>query len=50
MQDNYFLEFINHNCKAEKDSVFEELRELDNDIELVLYKLAFKTYNGFDKI
>ncbi|EAK5229906.1 Eco47II family restriction endonuclease [Campylobacter jejuni] len=38
------------NCKAEKDSVFEELEELDNDIQLALYKLAFKTYNGFDKI
>ncbi|HEF1031760.1 TPA: Eco47II family restriction endonuclease [Campylobacter coli] len=38
------------NCKVEKDSAFEELKELDSDIQLALYKLAFKTYDGFDQI
>ena len=31
-----------------KDSVIEELLELDNDILTALYRLAFSTYEGFD--
>ncbi|UWD34828.1 Eco47II family restriction endonuclease [Mycoplasma cottewii] len=38
----------NDNIKVEKDSVFEELKEIDNDIVISLYKLAFATYEGFD--
>lgn len=34
--------------KAEEDTVFNELMKLDNNILLALYKLAFKTYEGFE--
>lgn len=34
-------------CKAEKDTVLEELELIDSDIEKALFKLAFKTYSGF---
>lgn len=37
----------NKSLKAEKDTVFEELQNIDNDILLALYKLAFETYSGF---
>lgn len=32
----------------EKDTVFEELKNLDANILKALYKLAFKTYEGFE--
>lgn len=34
--------------KIDKDTVFEELQEKDNDILTALYKLAFSSYEGFD--
>ncbi len=34
--------------KVEKDSVLDELLEIDKDILLALYKLAFKKYEGFN--
>lgn len=34
--------------KVEEDTVYKELLEIDNDILIALYKLAFKTYEGFD--
>lgn len=37
----------NKQMQVEQDTVFDELLELDNDILLALYKLAFKTYEGF---
>ncbi|AEG73510.1 type II site-specific deoxyribonuclease [Mycoplasma haemofelis Ohio2] len=33
--------------KVEEDTVFQELKRLDNDALSALYKLAFKTYEGF---
>lgn len=38
----------NQPLQVEKDSVFEELQLLDQDILIALYKLAFSTYEGFD--
>ncbi|WP_406616185.1 Eco47II family restriction endonuclease [Mycoplasmopsis hyopharyngis] len=32
----------------EQDSVFQELKSIDQNILLALYKIAFKTYEGFD--
>lgn len=34
--------------KVEEDTVFEELENIDKDILKSLYKLAFKTYEGFE--
>ncbi|AJK51242.1 Eco47II family restriction endonuclease [Mycoplasma capricolum] len=41
VSENVFL-------KVEKDTVFEELSKISNDIVLALYKLAFSTYEGFE--
>ncbi|WP_434329160.1 Eco47II family restriction endonuclease [Mycoplasma capricolum subsp. capricolum] len=41
VSENVFL-------KVEKDTVFEELSKINNDIVLALYKLAFSTYEGFE--
>ena len=38
----------NKKLQVEKDTVVEELLEIDNDILLALYKLAFSTYEGFE--
>ena len=38
----------NKQMKVEKDTVFDELLELDNNVLLALYKLAFTTYEGFE--
>lgn len=34
--------------QVQQDTVFEELLEIDNNILLSLYKLVFKTYEGFE--
>lgn len=38
----------NSSYLVEKDTVLQELKEIDNDILVALYKLAFNTYEGFD--
>ena len=38
----------NHTLQVERDTVIEELKEMDQDILTSLYKLAFKTYGGFE--
>lgn len=38
----------NKQMKVEKDTVFDELLKLDNNVLLALYKLAFTTYEGFE--
>ncbi len=37
-----------NNLKVQKDTVLTELHKIDKDILVTLYKLAFKTYDGFD--
>lgn len=37
----------NSHLQLQKDSVYKELKKLDEDILMALYKLAFKTYEGF---
>ncbi|MDW2924186.1 Eco47II family restriction endonuclease [Mesomycoplasma ovipneumoniae] len=37
----------NKSLKVQKDTVFEELKNIDNDTLIALYKLAFSTYEGF---
>ncbi len=37
----------NTNLKAENDTVLEELNEIDRDIQIALFKLAFNNYEGF---
>ena len=39
--------YDNKSLQVEKDTVFEELEVLGNDILTALYKLAFETYEGF---
>ncbi|MBU0278660.1 MULTISPECIES: Eco47II family restriction endonuclease [unclassified Gemella] len=38
----------NKELKVQKDTVFEELENINNDTLLALYKLAFSTYEGFN--
>lgn len=38
----------NSNLKIEKDTVIDELKDIDNDVLKALYKLAFSTYEGFN--
>ena len=38
----------NKALKVEKDTVFEELADIDDNTLVALYKLAFSTYEGFD--
>lgn len=38
----------NKSLQVQKDTVFEELKNIDGDILIALYKLAFSTYEGFD--
>jgi len=37
----------NSHLKLQKDSVYNELKKIDKDILISLYKLAFNTYEGF---
>lgn len=37
----------NKSLQVQKDTVFEELKNIDRDTLLALYKLAFSTYEGF---
>mgnify|MGYP003301106467 CR=1 FL=1 len=37
----------NSHLQLQKDSVYEEIKDLDKDILMALYKLAFLTYEGF---
>ena len=37
----------NKSLQVEKDTVFEELANINKDMLLSLYKLAFSTYEGF---
>lgn len=46
----YLIEKIvsqNKNLMVEKDTVLTELRNIDNNLQTALFKLAFKTYEGF---
>ena len=38
----------NKSLLVENDTVFEEIKNINNDILLALYKLTFSTYEGFD--
>lgn len=38
----------NKALKVQRDTVFEELAEIDDNTLVALYKLAFSTYEGFD--
>ncbi|MDE6708390.1 MAG: Eco47II family restriction endonuclease [Oscillospiraceae bacterium] len=40
----------NQNLTAQNDTVFSELRQLSPEIQTALFKLAFQTYEGFQKI
>ncbi len=37
----------NHRLRATKTKRYDELKALDKDISSALYKLTFKTYEGF---
>lgn len=37
----------NHRLRATNTKRYDELKALDKDISSALYKLAFKTYEGF---
>lgn len=47
----YLIEEIvksNSTMKADKDTVIEELRRIDSNLQVALFKLAFSSYEGFE--
>lgn len=47
----YLIEKIvseNNTLKAEQDTVMEDLKSIDSNIQVALFKLAFSSYEGFD--